>query len=109
MRDPISVQLLEGNVAPRYGTDVAELRCDNVVITEQGTQAKLPIVDFQLRDKKGALYYLALTGREINAISAAAMGVIARLHGRCDMCGMLIDGQDLCAPGCTRQKEPKQQ
>jgi hypothetical protein len=79
----LSIELLQGNFAPRYSKEVSErkLDCKKVVITENGMVSGLPLVDFQLVDKDGNEYFFAITGRLVNMISAAIRGVNMRNHG----------------------------
>lgn len=69
----ISIKRVKGSVAPRKTTEESErhLQCDGVTITEQGTEGGRPIVDFELVGKDGKRYFFALTGRLVNAITAA--------------------------------------
>jgi hypothetical protein len=76
----VKIEMVAGNVAPRY-TEGAEVGLDKVVITEQGTEARLPIVDFVMCGPDGKMYLLVLTGRIVNAISAAVKGANTRNHG----------------------------
>jgi hypothetical protein len=73
--------MVEGDRAPRYDEAGMELVCEGVVITEQGTQANLPIVDFKMRGPDGKFYLLVMSGRIVNAISAAVRGANKRNHG----------------------------
>ena len=75
------IELKEGNEAPRYPEGTIELRIDKAVITEKGMQSGLPLVDFQITDEKGRVYYTALTGSVLNMLSAAIKGVNMRNHG----------------------------
>lgn len=61
---------------------VGELRVNKVVITEMGTVENLPIVDFVVQTTNGEKYLMVLTGRLVNAISAAVRGTNLRNHGR---------------------------
>lgn len=76
----LKIRLVPGDTAPRYD-EGQELVCQEVVITEQGTKANLPLVDFKLRGADGKLYVLVLTGRLVNMVSAAIKGVNQRIHG----------------------------
>lgn len=73
------IRIIPGRVAPR--TNAKPLRCTGVVVTEQGTEAGLPIVDFMCVDDDGQEYMLMFTGRIVNAISATVRGVNMRIHG----------------------------
>lgn len=80
MSNQVSIQMVPGKVAPRYneGTEITLEKC---VITERGTLANLPIVDLVMRGPDGQMYLLVLTGRVVNAISAAVKGANTRNHG----------------------------
>lgn len=78
----VNIHLIPGSTAPRQDEASVELDCDDVTITETATQANLPIVDFRCRGSDGKLYLLTLTGRIVNAISAAVRGANARNHGK---------------------------
>jgi hypothetical protein len=77
----VNISLVEGDRAPRYDESGMELACEGVIITEQGTVGNLPIVDFKMRGPDGKFYLLVLSGRIVNAISAAVRGVNMRNHG----------------------------
>lgn len=81
MPSGLNITLVPGKDAPKYDTG-QELKCTHVTITEQGTQANLPIVDFVMRGADGAQYLLVLTGREVNALAAVIGGVNERNHGK---------------------------
>ncbi len=76
----LDIQIISGNTAPRYDQG-QELICEGVVITEQGMQSGLPLVDFKLRDKDGNFYLMVMPGRLVNALSAAIKGINKRIHG----------------------------
>lgn len=80
MSNEVTIHLVEGKTAPRYDTGT-ELQLEAVIITEQGTKAGLPMVDFQMRGPDGKLYLVVLTGRIVNGISAAVKGINKRIHG----------------------------
>lgn len=80
MSNYAKVNMVQGFLAPKYPT-AQELNLDNVNITEQGTEAKLPIVDFVMTGAHGEKYVLVLTGRIVNMISAAVKGANMRNHG----------------------------
>ena len=77
----LSIRLVAGKVAPRIDEAGKELTCEECVITEQGTVANLPMVDFRMRDADGTLHLLVLSGRMVNMLSAAIRGVNMRIHG----------------------------
>lgn len=78
-----SIELVKGNIAPRYSPEICDrkLQLDRVVITENGTEGNLPIVDFVCKDPDGKYYFFAITGRLVNMVSAAIKGVNYRNHG----------------------------
>ena len=77
----MSIEIQEGSLAPRYDKKVTELVCTKAVITEKGTEAGLPIVDLQLVDIHGNKFYIMLTGRIVNAVSAVIKGTNMRNYG----------------------------
>ena len=77
----LKLELNPGTLAPRYGTEVKELKCECAVITENGMESGLPLVDFQLSDVDGNKYFFAISGRIVNSVSAAIKGVNLRNHG----------------------------
>ena len=82
----VKIELVPGSVAPRYGHDTqrVEVELESVVITEQGMQSGLPLLDFKLVGPDGKLYLLVMTGRIANMISAAVKGVNLRNHGQAE-------------------------
>lgn len=78
--DPLSINIVAGDRAPRYDTGI-EAKLSHVTITEQGTEAKLPVVDLVARDPNGNQVLLVLSGRQVCAIAAAVRGVNKRNHG----------------------------
>lgn len=76
----VSIELIQGTEAPRYTTE-KELSADKVIITEQGMESGLPLVDIQMTDKDGNKYWVPISGRIMNTISAAIRGVNMRNHG----------------------------
>lgn len=77
----VAMDLVKGKIAPRYPMETPELSIDRVVITEQGTEGNLPIVDFQMSDRKGNKYFAAITGRIVLTVASALRGVNMRIHG----------------------------
>jgi hypothetical protein len=76
-----SISIVPGHRCPRHD-DAATIHLERVVITEQGTEGGLPVVDFLGRNGlTGEPTVLALTGRIVNGISAAVKGVNTRIHG----------------------------
>lgn len=78
----LEIELVKGDTAPRYPEGTTVLECSKVAITEKGTEANLPIVDFVCTDTDGKKYFLALSGRIVNGIAAAVRGVNERNHGK---------------------------
>lgn len=79
----LAIRFISGHLAPKYDDGVG-LECQEVVITEQGMTSGLPLVDFKMRDANGKLFVLTLTGRHVNALSAAIQGVNLRIHGKAE-------------------------
>jgi hypothetical protein len=77
----LKTRLVEGKTAPRYTKEVKKLEIKEAVITEQGMESNLPIVDLVMYDEQGNKYFAMTSGRIINAISAAIKGVNMRIHG----------------------------
>lgn len=75
------LELIKGDVAPRYDDDWKQLELKDVKITEKGMASRLPLVDLQFIDKDGNKYFAMTSGRIINAVSAAIKGVNVRNHG----------------------------
>jgi hypothetical protein len=76
----VKIEMVQGTVAPRY-SDGVELHLEKCVITEQGTESMLPLVDLVMQDPVGRRYLLVLNGRIVNGISAAIKGANTRNHG----------------------------
>jgi hypothetical protein len=76
----LQIELIPGNIAPRYPI-ATEIFCQRVVITEQGTEGGLPIVDFVCQGATDQQFIFTLTGRIVNAIAAAVRGINQRNHG----------------------------
>ena len=77
----LNIELLPGNTAPRYTENDVELTVDKAVITEQGMQSGLPLIDIVLTDANGKKYYTALSGRIVQTLGKAIDGVNVRNHG----------------------------
>lgn len=60
-------------------SDAGKLTLDEVIVTEQGTESKLPIVDFVLRDGKGNQFVFTTTGRIVTAIARLAKEELPKL------------------------------
>lgn len=80
MSHELTIRIVQGDTAPRYDRG-CELKISHVTITEQGTSAHLPIVDFVAHDALGNQYLMVLTGRLVNMVSAAIRGANMRNHG----------------------------
>ena len=78
----LDVRFVTGSVAPRFDEVTDVLTCIEAVITEQGTNGGLPIVDFRCRDQEGRLHIFMLTGRVVQAVGKAIEGVNMRIHGK---------------------------
>ncbi len=77
----LHIHINSGDIAPKYDHG-REIVCSHVTITEQGTVAGLPMVDFVMHDSEGNQYLMVMTGRLVNLVSAAIKGVNMRIHGR---------------------------
>lgn len=77
----LKIKFVEGNKAPRYNASVCQLFVKQSIITEKGMESDLPLIDFQLTDEFGREYYMAISGRLINMLSASIRGVNMRNHG----------------------------
>lgn len=78
------IELVPGKQGPHYleaDGFVGELKIERVVITEQGTQSNLPIVDFVLVAPDGRRFFATTTGRLVRVIGSALDGVNTRNHG----------------------------
>lgn len=72
-----NVRLVRGAVARQQAlgskiSDAEKLTLDEAIVTEQGTESKLPIVDFVLRDGKGNQFVFTTTGRIVAALAQLA-------------------------------------
>ena len=77
----MKVKLVKGNVAPRYERATKQAGIEKVIITEQGMQSGLPLVDLQLVDRNGDKLFVAVTGRLMQSIASVINGVNERNHG----------------------------
>ena len=81
----LKIKLNSGDVAPRYEKNIRQLKIDSAVITEQGMESGLPLIDLQLTDAEtGKPYFAVISGRLITSLSAAIQGVNLRNHGKID-------------------------
>lgn len=80
MSNALSIQIIPGDKAPRYDTGY-EIQVSRATITEQATQAGLPIVDLIGHDKDGNQVLVVLTGRMVCALAATVRGINERIHG----------------------------
>lgn len=80
---PIALNLLlnPGDKLPNYDTPREELAIEGVVITEQATIGRLPVLQLKLRAPDGKLFLAALTGRQVCALAGAVRGINERNHG----------------------------
>jgi hypothetical protein len=81
MSTSLNIELVKGNTAPRYTTDWKQLNLDKALITEEGMESKLPLVDLQLTDSDGNTHFTMVSGRIILALAEAIQGVNLRNHG----------------------------
>ena len=80
--EKLEIKLIQGDNAPRYDpVTTKQLTVEKAVITEQGMESGLPIVDFQMIDENGNKYFFMITGKLINGLSAAIRGANVRNHG----------------------------
>lgn len=78
----LNIEFVQGKNPPQI--EATRVVCIKVVITEQATQAGLPVVDFVMSDPLGKIIKLTLTGRIITTLAAAIQGVNVRNHGNPD-------------------------
>jgi len=81
----LKINLLKGNLAPRYTKDTKNLKVEKAVITEQGMQRGLPLVDVQLVDEDGNKYFFCLSGQLFKLLADTVDGVNLRNHGTDDV------------------------
>jgi len=72
----IHIQIAEGNEAPRYQPTTKELVINTAVITKEGMESGMPLVDFQMTDAEGKEYFTALSARVLCALAEVVKGVI---------------------------------
>ena len=70
-----------GDKRPTYQRDIIPLMNPTVVITEKGKRKQLPVIDLQMIDGDGHVYYIALTTESIYELTNAIEGVNRRNHG----------------------------
>lgn len=80
----LTVEIIDGKLAPRYPITTKELEVTKAVITTQGTISNAPIVDLQLRDKEGNEFFIAMTGGIFMNLGAAIAGAGAREYETSD-------------------------
>ena len=80
----LTIEIIDGKIAPRYHTNVRELMANKAVITSQGTVNDNPIVDIQMSDANGNEYFFSLTGAIFQNLAAAIEGAKARKHETSD-------------------------
>lgn len=80
MNPVLNISIVPGDTAPRYDTGV-EASLSHVTITEQGTQARLPIVDLVAKLPDGTQVLIVISGRHVCALAAAVRGINLRNHG----------------------------
>lgn len=78
----VSIQIVAGSTAPRLEEGTSELELAAVMITEQGTEQGLPIIDLRCVDQDGKQFLITVTGRLLAGIAAAVRGINTRIHGR---------------------------
>jgi len=77
----MKVKMVRGNVAPRYDRTTKQAGIEKVIITEQGVQSGLPLVDLQLIDRNGDKLFVAVSGRLMQSIASVINGTNERIHG----------------------------
>jgi hypothetical protein len=78
----LEIKLNPGDMAPRYDpVTTKQLTAHTAIITEQGMESGLPLVDIQMTDDEGNHYFFMIPGRLINGLSAMIKGVNMRNHG----------------------------
>jgi len=80
----LTVEIIDGTLAPRYSISTKELTTNKAVITTQGTVSNAPIVDIQLTDDKGDKFFFAMTGGIFQNLAAAIEGAGARKYETSD-------------------------
>lgn len=80
----VLINLVPGNIAPRYQDNIVEAKLQHVSITEKGTEANLPLIDIEAVLPDGSRVLIVCTGRILNLISAAIKGVNLRNHGQAE-------------------------
>jgi hypothetical protein len=75
----VDIQIVPGNVAPMYG-NAKPLDSVKVIITESGTKAGLPIVDFVFTEPDQSLRVYSTTGRVVQGIASVINGVVKKNH-----------------------------
>lgn len=79
--DPLTINLIPGNKAPRFDAAMHALTPLAATITEQGMASGLPMVDVVFVDNDGERCIWTTSGRMILALAAALRGVNLRNHG----------------------------
>jgi len=62
MASELPISIVHGKEAPRYHIDVKELTITRAVITAHGMESGRPLVDIQMTDKFGRIYWTAISG-----------------------------------------------
>lgn len=82
MSNSIAIKIVEGGVAPRYNPEqTKQLEARVAVITENGMQSGLPVVDIQMVDAEGNEYFFMVTGRIFNSVTDIIKAVNMKNHG----------------------------
>lgn len=76
----INLRVVAGVEAPQH-ENAQELELDELVVTEQGTVHRLPLLQFVCRDPLGRRFVLVLTGGNASHIAALVSAVNLRNHG----------------------------
>lgn len=78
MTSKLAIEILAGNVAPRYDTDITQLTAQKAVITQHGMESGMPILDLQFTDADGNQYFTMISGNIVTMLCGAMAGVIQR-------------------------------
>jgi hypothetical protein len=77
----VPISIVPGDIAPSYDSGT-EVDLESVTITEEGSEAGLPLVDFRLRGPNDESFMVAIPGRVITGLAAAVRGINKRVHGK---------------------------
>jgi hypothetical protein len=75
----VDIQIVPGNIAPHYG-NAKSLEVSKVIVTERGTKAEMPIVDFVFVERDDSLRVYSCTGKIVQGIASVISGVVNKNH-----------------------------